>query len=475
MATLTLKALLSPKAGAAPAVASLIEAMGGGTGVEDLSGKLLLGVSGGPSQVPVILEDAILGRVTGHQSDAAAVASLVAHLAAKEIERRALAAEVLQLYREIHLIGQLSEELAAVLDITAIGKSALKQARRLIPASHAGILVVENPEGPLRSITVADTDVPPLPPDSRFAASIAERGVAEIVNDFPSDPRALGYERAMQSLICAPLRAKQHTSGVITLANTTGQHYSSAHLKLLDTIAMQTAAAVENSLASQQLLAREVERQTLKRYLPPQVADLILASGGSSLLQGVLQPITVLYADIREFTSMSEKMEARDIVQMLNEFFTAMSAVIFRCNGTLDKFIGDCIMALFGAPIASSTAASDGLWAAIGMQREMEVLNRSRSARGLPPFQIGIGLHCGLAVAGNIGSADRLQYTAIGDTVNVAARLVAKAGAKEIIVSEDVRAGIPDFAGFEPLGEVELRGRATKMNIYLAVWAPSPQ
>ena len=316
MATLTLKALLSPKAGAAPAVASLIEAMGGGTGVEDLSGKLLLGVSGGPSQVPVILEDAILGRVTGHQSDAAAVASLVAHLAAKEIERRALAAEVLQLYREIHLIGQLSEELAAVLDITAIGKSALKQARRLIPASHAGILVVENPEGPLRSITVADTDVPPLPPDSRFAASIAERGVAEIVNDFPSDPRALGYERAMQSLICAPLRAKQHTSGVITLANSTGEPYSSVHLKLLDTIAMQ--------------------RQTLKRYLPPRVADLILASGGSSLMQGVLQRITVLYADIREFTSMSEKMEARDIVQMLNEFFTAMSAVIFRCSGTLD-------------------------------------------------------------------------------------------------------------------------------------------
>jgi adenylate cyclase len=120
----------------------------------------------------------------------------------------------------------------------------------------------------------------------------------------------------MQSLICAPLRAKQRTSGVITLANSTGEPYSSVHLKLLDTIAMQ--------------------RQTLKRYLPPRVADLILASGGSSLMQGVLQRITVLYADIREFTSMSEKMEARDIVQMLNEFFTAMSAVIFRCSGTLD-------------------------------------------------------------------------------------------------------------------------------------------
>jgi adenylate cyclase len=143
-----------------------------------------------------------------------------------------------------------------------------------------------------------------------------------------------------------------------------------------------------------------------------------------------------------------------------------MSGVIFRCNGTLDKFIGDCIMALFGAPVASDRAAQDALDAALGMQQALKVLNQSRVERNLRPFQIGIGLHCGLAVVGNIGSADRVQYTAIGDTVNVAARLVNKAGAGQIIVSEAIRASIPEFAGFDALGEVDLKGRASKMNIY---------
>jgi adenylate cyclase len=200
------------------------------------------------------------------------------------------------------------------------------------------------------------------------------------------------------------------------------------------------------------------------------VADLILASGDASQLEGVTQPITVLFADIRGFTTMSEKMEARDVVLMLKEFFTSMSTVIFQCNGTVDKFIGDCIMALFGAPVPSATAARDGLQAAIRMQRQMELLSLSRKRRNAPLFRIGIGLHCGPAVVGNIGSDNRVQYTAIGDTVNVAARLVGKAAASQIVVSEDIRACIPDVHRFEALGEVELKGRATKMNIYSARW-----
>jgi adenylate cyclase len=107
------------------------------------------------------------------------------------------------------------------------------------------------------------------------------------------------------------------------------------------------------------------------------------------------------------------------------------------------------------------------------MQRKMELLNLSRRRRKEPPFHIGIGLHCGPAVVGNIGSADRVQYTAIGDTVNVAARLVNNAAASQIIVSEDIRAAIPDLHRFEALGEVELKGRTSKMNIFAARWRDS--
>ncbi|MCX6612229.1 MAG: GAF domain-containing protein [Acidobacteria bacterium] len=464
MAVLALKALLSQRSGVLPVVQALVEALGGNIAIEDAGGKLLFGeATAGPSRFPVSVEDEVLGWVSGSAEAAASIVSLLGHLAAKELERRALAGEVLHLYREVHLIGQLSEELAAVLDAADVGQAALEQALRLIPGTHAGILFREDLDGPLRPLGTHDA---PLAPESRFVASVLERGVAEIVNDYPADGRALAEESSLRSLISAPLLTKQRTIGLITLADTGGAPYSAAHLKLLNTIAMQTAAAIENAIASQQLLHREVERQALKLYLPPQVADLIVSSGGTSQLAGVLQPITVLYADIRGFTTMSEEMEARDIVQLLNEFFTAMSGVIFQCNGTLDKFIGDCIMALFGAPVPSERAAQDALDAAMGMQQALMVLNQSRIERNLRPFQIGIGLHCGLAVVGNIGSADRVQYTAIGDTVNVAARLVNKAAGGQIIVSEAIRESLPDFAGFDALGEVDLKGRASKMNIY---------
>jgi adenylate cyclase len=479
MAALTLKTLLSSKAGASSALKALTEALAGGACFEDASGNLLHGeLSAGVARVAISLNDETLGWVTGSPAAAGALGSLLNHLAAKEAERRALAAEVLHLYREVHLIGQLSEQLAAVLDISAIGQSALEQAARLIKASNGGILVMAEPGAPLSSAASFGPDWlgengPPLPPASRFAAAVMERGIAEIVNDVGSDPRALDVELYLRSLICAPLRAKQRTIGVIALANTTEIPYTAADLKLLDTIALLTAAAIENAMASQQLLRREGERQALKLYLPPQVADLILASGNASQLEGVTQPVTVMFADIRGFTTMSEKMEARDVVQMLKEFFTSMSAVIFQCNGTVDKFIGDCIMALFGAPVPSATAERDGLQAAIRMQRQMELLNLSRKRRNAALFRIGIGLHCGTAVVGNIGSDNRVQYTAIGDIVNVAARLVSKAAPSQIIVSEDIRAAIPDLNRFEALGEVELKGRTTRMNIYSARWTDS--
>jgi serine phosphatase RsbU (regulator of sigma subunit) len=264
MASLTLKTLLGPKAGPAPVVTALIEAVGGNVGIEDATGKPILGcLSSGSSRLPITLEDATLGWVTGPPAAAAAVTALLTHLATKESERRALSTEVLHLYREVHLIEQLSEQLAALLDLSAVGQSALDQARRLIAASHGGILVMEKSGGPLRSVASFGADAPDLSPSSRFAASIVERGVAEIVNDFSSDPRALNSEPSLHSLICAPLRAKQRTVGVIALANTTGTPYSTTDLQLLNTIALQTAAAIENSLLCSEMVDAVRDREQL--------------------------------------------------------------------------------------------------------------------------------------------------------------------------------------------------------------------
>jgi hypothetical protein len=319
MAALTLKSLLNPKTEASYAVAVLAGAMGDALCIEDVSGKLLVGVRcPGPSRVPVTLEDATLGWVTGPPALAAAAACLLTHLAAKESERRALAGEVLHLYREVHLIEHLSEQLTALLDLTAVGQSALEQARRLIAGTHGGILVREEPGGPLRSVASfgasGDGQSAPLDPSSRFAASIVERGIAEIVNDCAADPRALDSERCLRSLICAPLRAKQRTVGVIALANTLGAPYTAADLKLLNTIALQSAAAIENSLLCSEMVVAARDRA--------QLAALHKELDTARTIQHLLVPRTFPpFPDRRDFDIHAQMTSARAVGGDFFDFF----------------------------------------------------------------------------------------------------------------------------------------------------------
>ncbi|HEX4748029.1 MAG TPA: adenylate/guanylate cyclase domain-containing protein, partial [Bryobacteraceae bacterium] len=287
---------------------------------------------------------------------------------------------------------------------------------------------------------------------------------------------AMSIVRAgIQAAFCSPLTYQGRFLGILYADNLAQPDaFSEADFRLFTSIAAQTGLALATAVANRDLIEREVEKQALARYVPPQVAELVLNAGGAARLNGDLQPVTVLYADIRGFTTISEKMDAREVVAMLRQFFSTMSAEIISCNGTVDKFIGDCIMALFGAPVHSYHAVREGLEAAIGMQRRMTIFNDERVQRGLSPIQIGIGLHCGPAVVGNIGSEDRVQYTAIGDTVNVAARLVSTAGPGQILASDAVRLALPDHPGFELLGDVGLKGRATRVTIFSVRWNEQP-
>jgi serine phosphatase RsbU (regulator of sigma subunit) len=261
MAGLSLRAVVGPKAASSPAVNAICAAFGNSISVVDPAGNVLLGPSAnGSSRVPVMLDDAPLGFVVGPEAAAGALASLLTHLAAREQESRAMAAEVLHLYREVHLIDQLSEQLVALLDLNAVAESALAQARRLIEATQGGILVTETFDGPLRS--AASFGGSPLTPESKFVSSIRERGIAEIVNDCAADVRAAEEERSLGALICAPLRAGQRTVGIIALANTAAA-YSAADLKLLNTIALQTAAAIENTLLCAQMVGAARDREQL--------------------------------------------------------------------------------------------------------------------------------------------------------------------------------------------------------------------
>ena len=294
MAGLTLRALLNPRSATYAVVKALCEQAGGGLSIVDTSGRVLLdsvstGEPDSPSRIAVECGDATLGFVIGDQAHAALVAQLVTHLAARETEQRALAAETLHLYREINLIEQLSEQLAAILNLAAVSEAALAQAQRLISATHGSVLLVDKSTGVLgiegsfaQPAGNVDHLCGALTPYSLFAASVLERGVAEIVNDCGGDSRSRGNECSLRALILAPLRAGQRTAGLIALASTEPDaSYSAADLKLLNTIALQAAAAVENAALCAEMVdsARERAAYAAELQAASSVQQLLLQSG----------------------------------------------------------------------------------------------------------------------------------------------------------------------------------------------------
>ncbi len=208
-------------------------------------------------------------------------------------------------------------------------------------------------------------------------------------------------------------------------------------------------------------------RNTMSRFMTDQVVDQLLA-GDDSFLGGKEQEVSILFSDIRRFTSLSEHLSPVDAVGQLNEYFAGMVDIIFEHHGTLDKFIGDGIMALFGAPFVSSGDADNAVAAAVAMMEHLQTFNRSRAKQGLTPFNIGVGVNTGPVIVGNIGSPKRMDFTVIGDHVNLAARLESanKFYGSKILFSEHTRDALRRSHAIRELDKVRVMGRQQPVRIF---------
>lgn len=277
--------------------------------------------------------------------------------------------------------------------------------------------------------------------------------------------------QGVRSTICAPLITETKVHGVIYADRLDPfSSFSSDDLELITAVAAQMAVMVETVKAHTRLAREEVARANYSRFMPENVVKELLENPDSFKLGGANQKVTVLFADIRGFTSLSESEDPEWIVSLLNRYLSAMSEIIFAFGGTLDKFMGDGIMALFGAPTAGPDDAKNALRAAVAMQKRLQVLNGQLAAEGLQPIEIGIGLHTGIATVGYIGSEMRSEYTAIGDTVNLAARLEQNAARGKILISGAAADECTDVATFVPLDPLKVKNRKEPVMLFEVKW-----
>ncbi|MGC4114145.1 MAG: adenylate/guanylate cyclase domain-containing protein [Myxococcales bacterium] len=209
----------------------------------------------------------------------------------------------------------------------------------------------------------------------------------------------------------------------------------------------------------QGLKERERLKSTLARYVSDDVAARILTERTDLELKGEMREVTILFLDIRGFTSLSERMSPRDVVSMLNDYFEAIIEVIFKNHGSVNKFIGDAVMAVFGAPFAIDDAPMRAVRAAVEIEQAVAAVNHRRKEAGLQSVTIGIGINTGQAVAGNIGSERRMEYTVIGDEVNLAQRLEGLAREGEVLVSQATYDKVRDRVQARAREPVQVKGK----------------
>lgn len=298
-----------------------------------------------------------------------------------------------------------------------------------------------------------------------------------LIDDVSSDERFSGSESlkisGLRSAMCAPLVGKEQLFGVLYVDNLEkASAFTQDELNVFALIAAQAGAAVDNVMAHAKIAQQTLQRSALERFLSPEVVEMVVANPDIRL-GGVNQEVTVMFADIRGFTTMSETMEPGRVVEILNEYFTRVTDVIFDNGGTLDKYIGDAVMAVFGAPISKGNDAAAAVNSAMQIQRLLIELNRDAATREWPELRVGIGINTGNAIAGNIGSPRRLDYTVVGDAVNTAQRLMANAGGGQILISESTARKLGKTGktiDLERLPEMKVKGRSEAVPVFRVNW-----
>jgi adenylate cyclase len=284
--------------------------------------------------------------------------------------------------------------------------------------------------------------------------------------------RGLGDNESMsivtleiRSAMCAPLVGGGKVVGLLYADTKNLLHpFDDQHLKVFSTLAKLSAVAVEEARLREEIAREHAIREGLSRYSGKAVVDRIIASTGGQMIVDEAD-VSVLFADLVGFTSLAENLTASEVTRVLNGVFDQLTRAVFECEGTLDKFIGDEVMAFFGAPLPQPDHPKRAVRAALRLQEKLREYNAAHPDQ--KPLAMRIGINSGSVVVGDIGSLERKDYTVIGDTVNTAKRIEsAAAGPGDIVIGQATYQAVKDCFTCEPLAPIELKGKRVTVQTY---------
>jgi len=301
---------------------------------------------------------------------------------------------------------------------------------------------------------------------------VSQQKVAILTHDAQADQRFEAGRsikiHQIRSAMCAPLWHRERVIGVIYVDSPLHVgSFSASDLDLLTALSNYAAVAIERARLNENIRRERQARDRLERYHSPAVIEAVLSDSGDEAAVVTLRETSILFADIVGFTARCETLPPEDVAAFLNQFFSLAADVIFKHGGTLDKFIGDAVMAFFGAPLPQEDHAERAVRSALELMEVLKEWNAEREKAGDDRIEVRIAVNSGPVVVGDIGSATRVDYTVLGNTVNVTSRLeehVAEPGS--IVLGETTQAAVADLFPTEPLGSVQLKGLRRKINIF---------
>ncbi|HAX87181.1 MAG TPA: adenylate cyclase [Cyanobacteria bacterium UBA11370] len=382
---------------------------------------------------------------------------------------------------KLQILLEVSKQLSSPEDPDQLLQKILDLLLEIMQVDRAAILMVDETSGELEEKAVKSRLG--IKAEDQFYSTKITNFVRQQGNAILTDDACLDklfedsvsiLKQGIHAAMCVPLKPREEVIGVLYVDNLSlTDVYSDEDLEFLTCLANQAAIAIENSRLYKKMQSEAIMRAKLERFFPAPVSRKLREEGN---LEIVDTEVTALFADISNFTKMSSQMEPRQVIEMLNEYFQIMvEEIVFPYEGTLEKYIGDALLAVWGAPYQKPNDVDRAVRAAIQMQWAVYRLNRNWVKQRKRPIQIHIGLNTGKVAAGNIGSDQLIQYATIGDTTNVSSRICSLAKAGEILISQSTFEKLNNRnLPLEKMPPVRVKGKTQPLQLYRLFWNKFP-